>query len=222
MSKKIIMVDVDSVLLNWGANLPFYSREKGIDPTVIDQMVVDHVYRKCIDIFGVDTYEHAREIMYDYHASHFGRTMPAYIDAIEVISRLKKKFDFVAVTAVGTDPVIVDNRRYNLETLFPDAFIDIYCVEDTKLHAFYNIDAKYGDRVIAFVDDRHDYISECRRVFGRNQVKTFQMCRGAQTPTPSNHIDMHVSHWGAIENTIERKVVPTEPVYSVNYRYKAV
>lgn len=152
--KPVIPIDIDGVAIQWQSNLPFFAAEHNIPTDRILDMVVDEKFRSMSEIFGCDD-ELASKLMRQYNASKWIRGLKAYDDALVVINRLKHKYDFVAITAIGKSAECCLNRIANLNILFPSAFIDVMTVDigESKVNRYLEAKKKYGERMVCFVDD---------------------------------------------------------------------
>lgn len=162
-------------------------------------MVTDEKFRDMTEIFGCD-HQLAKILMEEYNNSSFIRYLSAYDDALIVINRLKAKYDFVAVTALGTTPTASLNRIANLNTLFPSAFKEVMVVGhgETKVHRYLEAKAKYGNRLVCFVDDLAVNLNECHNVI--SQLPLFHMLRGERETPWSPH--QSVKSWFEIEEKL--------------------
>lgn len=152
--KPVIPIDIDGVAIQWQSNLPFFAAEHNIPTDRILDMVVDEKFRSMSEILGCDD-ELASKLMRQYNASKWIRGLKAYDDALVVINRLKHKYDFVAITAIGKSAECCLNRIANLNILFPSAFIDVMTVDigESKVNRYLEAKKKYGERMVCFVDD---------------------------------------------------------------------
>lgn len=165
-------------------------------------MVTDEKFRDMTEIFGCD-HQLAKILMEEYNNSSFIRYLSAYDDALIVINRLKAKYDFVAVTALGTTPTASLNRIANLNTLFPSAFKEVMVVGhgETKTHRYLEAKAKYGSRLVCFVDDLAVNLNECHNVI--SQLPLFHMLRGErESPFVPHNV---VRTWFDVEAELELK-----------------
>lgn len=176
-NKPVIPIDVDGVLVQWQSNLPFFAAEHNIPTDRILEMVVDEKFRSMSEIFGCD-HELADRLMRQYNSSKWIRGLKAYDDALVVINRLKAKYDFVAITAIGKSADSCLNRMANLNILFPSAFIDIMTVDigESKVARYLEAKKKYGTRMVCFVDDLAGNLEEFHDVM--SSLPMIHMVRG--------------------------------------------
>lgn len=175
--KPVIPIDVDGVVVSWQSNLPFFAAEHNIPTDRILDMMVDEKFRTMSDIFGCDE-ELADKLMRQYNSSKWIRGLKPYDDALVVINRLKHKYDFVAITALGKSAECCLNRIANLNILFPSAFVEVMTVDvgESKVHRYLEAKKKYGDRMVCFVDDLASNLEEFHDVM--STLPMLHMIRG--------------------------------------------
>lgn len=184
--KPVILTDIDGIAVKWASGLPFFLSKHNMPTDVALDMVTDETFRDMTEIFGCDM-QLAKILMEEYNNSSFIRYLNAYDDALVVINRLKAKYDFVAVTALGTTPTASLNRIANLNTLFPSAFKEVCVVGhgETKVHRYLEAKAKYGSRLVCFVDDLAVNLNECHNVI--SHLPLYHMLRGERDETKAPH-----------------------------------
>ncbi|AIK68031.1 hypothetical protein CPTMiller_0095 [Citrobacter phage Miller] len=198
--KPVILTDIDGIAVKWQSGLPFFLSKHNMPTDIALDMVTDERFRDMTEIFGCD-HQLAKILMEEYNNSSFIRYLSAYDDALIVINRLKAQYDFVAVTALGTTPTASLNRIANLNTLFPSAFKEVCVVGhgETKVHRYLEAKAKYGDRLVCFIDDLAVNLNECHNVI--SQLPLFHMLRGERSEPSVPHTK--VNNWHEIEKAIE-------------------
>lgn len=197
--KPVILTDIDGVAIRWQSGLPFFLSKHNMPTDVALEMASDEKFRSLTDIFGCND-QLAKILMEEYNNSSFIRYLNAYDDALQVINRLKVKYDFVAVTALGTTPSASLNRIANLNTLFPSAFKEVCVVNhnESKTHRYLDAKAKYGDRLVCFIDDLAVNLNDCHNVI--SQLPLFHMIRGERDKPSAPHTI--VRSWFDIENSL--------------------
>lgn len=185
--KPIIPIDIDGVAVQWQSNLPFFAAEHNIPTDRILEMVVDEKFRSMTEIFGCDQ-ELADKLMRQYNSSKWIRGLKAYDDALVVINRLKHKFDFVAITAIGKSADSCLNRMANLNILFPSAFVDVMTVDigESKVARYLEAKKKYGERMVCFVDDLAGNLEEFHDVM--STLPMIHMVRGPRDLPKCKHL----------------------------------
>ena len=124
---KIILTDVDGVLLDWFTAFKRYMASfdmhaNGPEHTEHDQM---HVH------FGLNGREEMFEYVETFNSGHweFG-TLPALDGAVEGMNSLADDgFKFIAITSCSTHPQTVALRKANLFNVFGDMFEEVHCVD---------------------------------------------------------------------------------------------
>ena len=178
--KQIILLDIDGTVLQWQANLAFYCHDQGIKSDYALQMLLNEDFVEPSKLFGVSS-RLAEQYIHDYNMSDYCRTLPAYRDALEFIEKYKEKYDFIAVTKFSKNPVALSNRMYNLHTLFPDAFKDIYSCDfsESKSEILEELKHKYRERIVMFVDDQVSNIDASIGIFG-SSIEHILLTRGGK------------------------------------------
>lgn len=197
--KDVILTDIDGICVRWQSGLPFFLSKHNMPTDTALEMVTDEKFRCMSDIFGCNN-ELAQILMEEYNNSSFIRYLSAYDDALQVINRLKVKYDFVAVTALGTTPTASLNRIANLNTLFPSAFKEVMVVNhnESKTHRYLDAKAKYGERLVCFIDDLAVNLDDCHNVI--SQLPLYHMIRGERDkPNAPHHV---VKTWFEIEEKL--------------------
>lgn len=184
--KPVIPIDIDGVAVSWQSNLPFFAAEHNIPTDRILQMIVDEKFRTMSEIFGCDS-ELADKLMRQYNSSKWIRGLKPYDDALIVINRLKHKYDFVAITALGKSAECCLNRIANLNILFPSAFVEVMTVDvgESKVNRYLEAKKKYGDRMVCFIDDLASNLEEFHGVM--STLPMLHMIRGERTEAKCDH-----------------------------------
>ena len=120
--KPLIITDVDDVLLDWLKSFKRFLKTKNIETNTPELMNWDlRTWVKALP-------EEILPLVREFNNSKAFAKIPALEDAKEVLPRLRRSHDFVAVTACARDEKTVRQRKNNLEILGID-FKDIHCVE---------------------------------------------------------------------------------------------
>ncbi len=127
---KLILVDVDGVILQWGMAFGAYIKHEGLVP---DNHLIRPAY-KVETILNISRDE-ATVLISKFHASdHFNHLTP-YKDAALFIPRFSKEgYKFVAISAalqggnIAQDNLIFANRFANLNWVYPDIFETLHLV----------------------------------------------------------------------------------------------
>lgn len=197
--KPVILTDVDGILVQWASGLPYFAQKHGINTDNILRNLVDEKFRDGMEMFGFND-RISNILMNEYNNSDFIKYLAGYKDAIDVVNRLKERYNFIAITALGTTNEALLNRCCNLNTLFPGAFRDIMCVNygESKLPHYLSVKKKYGSRLVCFIDDLASNLEDCHDVM--STLPLVHMVRGERRMTEcAAHV---VNDWYGIENLI--------------------
>ena len=120
----IILTDIDHVILVHADSFQkWLTTEKNMDLSNSDW----RNYHRFEDWLG--NIEYAEQLIKEFNTSvEFENILPGY-DSLEVLPRLRQKYNFIGITACGSDPVTVELRKRNIEKYFPVIFSDIFCVD---------------------------------------------------------------------------------------------
>lgn len=174
--RPVIATDVDGVLLSWQSGLPYFAQKYNLPLEHILEMIQDDKFIKPGTLFGCDD-ALGEQLINKYNCSDFIRYLAPYMDALRHINKLKKVYDFVAVTALGDSIDARLNRQFNLNALFPGAFQDIQmCAHnESKEMILTKVRLKYGNRVKFYVDDLPHHCQAAHRILG---TPVYWMVRG--------------------------------------------
>jgi hypothetical protein len=145
---KIILTDVDSVILDWETAFEQYVEARGF---VFNE-------KKRV-VYGMDeqlgiTQQEASNLIGDFnHSKEFGRIAP-FRDSVEYIKRFKDEgWKFVAITTAGEHPDTWPLRRKNLDTVFGTGAIDELYV--LPLHGDKGVElVKYANSRLFWIEDK--------------------------------------------------------------------
>ena len=142
-------------------------------------MMTTEKFIKPAELFDCEE-ELAVKLLLKYNNSDFIRYLAPYADALATVNKLKEKYDFVAITALGNSVDANLNRRFNLNALFPDAFTEIMVCDydESKDALLEKAKVKYGDRIVCYVDDLPKHIAAASKVFEDTETRVFYMPRG--------------------------------------------
>lgn len=200
--RPVILTDVDGILVKWASGLPFFAAKHNMPTDRMVEMIVDETFRDMSEIFGCSD-EFALKLMTEYNNSSFIRFLQGYDDALVVVNELKKKYDFVGITALGNTPTAALNRIANLNILFPSAFKDLMVVDhnESKTQRYLEAKKKYGNRIVCFIDDLAVNLEDCHNVM--SQTPLIHMVRG-----PRKEADCPVKimkDWHDVKNWLDAK-----------------
>ncbi len=119
MSKPIIVIDVDDVLLpHFGCLIAWYNAEYGTNVT----MAINH----SVDVmaWGADSIEEAVHRVHRYFETDTFKNEKPYDEAGPALTELGQNYELVIIT--GRDEAIEDITRDWLQTYFPDVFKEVH------------------------------------------------------------------------------------------------
>lgn len=116
---KIILTDVDGVLLDWETAFEEYAEARGYAFNENKRIVYSMGAQ-----LGI-SHEEAGKLISDFnHSEEFGRIAP-YQDSVEYVKRFKDEgWKFIAITTAGEHPDTWPLRRKNLDDVFGAGAID--------------------------------------------------------------------------------------------------
>jgi FMN phosphatase YigB (HAD superfamily) len=122
---KVILTDVDGVLLDWEEGFSVWMEHHGHKP------VEGYKYMYNIgERYGISKEEGNRLVRTFNESAAIGFLPPAR-DAQYYVKLLAEKhqYRFLAVTSLSTDPYAKELRERNLKKLFGDIFVDVICLD---------------------------------------------------------------------------------------------
>lgn len=208
-NRPVILTDIDGILVKWQSGLPFFAAKHNMPTDIILEMIVDEKFRDMSEIFGCSD-EFAMKLMTEYNNSSFIRFLAGYDDALVVVNELKKKYDFVGITALGNTPTAALNRIANLNILFPSAFKDLMVVDynESKTQRYLEAKKKYGNRIVCFIDDLAHNLEDCHNVM--SQTPLIHMIRGPRGK-PSCSVRT-MSNWYEVKEYLDPTPSPVNDI----------
>ncbi|EQA7786661.1 hypothetical protein ACX818_001246 [Acinetobacter baumannii] len=182
--RPIVLIDIDGVCVKWQSGLPYYMAKHNIPTNNALKTMISEEFLSAEELFGMDE-EVAFTFLKDYNKSKFIKYLSPYDDALVMINEMKEYWDFVAVTALGTDKETVMNRAFNLNALFPGAFKDILVcgAGEPKDNILMKAKDKHNN-IVMFIDDLGINIDSAERVLPN--VPRYHVCRGPRTKAKSD------------------------------------
>ncbi len=145
---KIILTDVDGVLLDWETAFEEYAESKGYAFNENKRIV----YSMGVQL-GI-THEEAHKLISSFnHSEEFGRIAP-WRDSVEYVKHFKDEgWKFVAITTAGEHPDTWPLRRKNLDAVFSAGAIDELYV--LPLNGDKGVElVKYKDTKLFWIEDK--------------------------------------------------------------------
>jgi len=123
-TNKVILTDVDGVLLNWEYAFKCWMEQHGykLNTTASDYDISDR--------YGIP-YSKGKELVRFFNESAAIGFLPPLRDAMYYVDLLHRKHGYVfrAITSLSTDPAAAKLREENLSKLFgPTVFEDVLCI----------------------------------------------------------------------------------------------
>ncbi|CAH1615540.1 hypothetical protein UGJNECP4_00214 [Escherichia phage UGJNEcP4] len=193
--KPVILTDIDGVCLSWQSGLPYFAQKYNLPLEHILNMIQDERFLSPGELFNCDNELGAR-LIEKYNQSDFIRYLSPYMDALKHINKLKKDFDFVAVTALGDSIDALLNRQFNLNALFPGAFKEILMCghSESKEDLFIRAKNTYGKHIKFYVDDLAHHCDAASNVL--MDIQVYWLARGERDFKPN--LAVKVNSWDDI------------------------
>lgn len=144
---KIILTDVDGVLLNWFHSFERWMVLKGYTMQTKNEYEIG-------SIFGLDR-DYAKELVHTFNTSVYVGGLPPYLDAVKYVKKLHEEHGVVlhCITAIPNTPEIKKIRTENLKSLFGDTVIErVVCTETSKNKRPYL--SEYKDSDLPWIEDK--------------------------------------------------------------------
>ena len=130
--EKIILTDVDGVLLCWEDGFDAFIKNKGYQriPNT------DTEYSMAVR-YGI-TVKQSMDYVKEYNEGEAMSCLLPFADSVKYVTKLANKgFRFIAVTSMSDNPGAKTRRTQNLKNLFGDVFDEVVCLEmnASKAHA---------------------------------------------------------------------------------------
>ena len=152
--KKIILTDVDGVLLDWEYSFDIYLRQHGFRQVEGGNLKYNIGKR-----YGIDPEQGRRLIKIFNESAHIG-FLPPLRDAMYYVKRLHEEHGYVfhAITSLSKDENAQELRRMNLRKLFGQTVFDRFVFLDTGSDKD-QVLADYQDSGLWWIEDK---IDNCR------------------------------------------------------------
>ena len=151
MKNKIILTDIDGVVLDWEESFAIWMDYNG------HQLVDDYQYKYDVaKRYGMDK-ETSNKLVRQFNASAAIGFLPPLRDAQYYIKLLheKHKYKFIAVTSLSLDPYAQKLRERNLAKLFGDnTFQEVICLDTGADKDDVLIDLSYEYEGCYWIEDK--------------------------------------------------------------------
>ena len=124
MTDKIILTDVDGVLLDWFNGFDRYMVKKGLP--MLTGKEKSYLLAERHGITDLEAYKMARE----FNCSEMIADLDPIADAQKYVGKLRKQgFRFIAITSLSEHPRAYSFRKQNLARIFGDAVQTLICLD---------------------------------------------------------------------------------------------
>jgi len=149
--EKLIITDVDGVLLDWETHFHAYMHSQGHTRT----------YDSEASYWKEDDYRHlgkdqSGKMVYHFNTSAWMLSIPHLRDAQSGVRRLVENgYQFIAVTAMGIDPHAKLAREINLERMFGQGvFREVFATSMSDPNSKVEILKQWRDRGLPWIEDK--------------------------------------------------------------------
>lgn len=163
MTKKLLITDVDFVLLDWVIGLKPFLDEKGISSDHLEQYRGSTYYPSLSELFFNDNEDQNIKLMKEFNDSKWIEHLPIFQDdAIHHLEKISKKVDVFAVTCLGDGKAQQIMRTNNLMKHYNNSIKDVICipVRTSKAPTFARLKDKHD--ILFYVDDRENHLAEAK------------------------------------------------------------
>jgi 5'(3')-deoxyribonucleotidase len=122
--KKVLLTDVDGVLVDWVGSFGKYAQSRGYQLNTPTPKTWEMT-----EWFGADN-DAIRVLIQEFNSGKDFESIPVFQDALKVLPELRRHYDLVAITCCSDDPKVISKRKKNLEMLNVD-FKEIHCLPQT-------------------------------------------------------------------------------------------
>jgi len=147
MKEKVILVDCDGVLLDWGYSFNRWMDRHGYEEVCTDTYSIDVRY-------GIEKSE-GKKLVRMFNESASIRKLPPYLDAIKYVKKLHQDHGYIfhAITSLSNDDYAQHLRTKNLIELFGPTVFERYVYLDTGADKDEAL-LKYKDTGCIWVEDK--------------------------------------------------------------------
>jgi len=148
MKEKVILVDCDGVLLDWGYSFNRWMDRHGYEEVCTDTYSIDVRY-------GIEKSE-GKKLVRMFNESASIRKLPPYLDAIKYVKKLHQDHGYIfhAITSLSNDDYAQHLRTKNLIELFGPTVFERYIYLDTGADKDEAL-LKYKDTGCIWVEDKY-------------------------------------------------------------------
>lgn len=161
MKEKILVTDVDFVLLDWVYGLKPFLESKGISSEHLESYKGSTYYPCLSELFFNDCEETNLKLLHEFNDSEYIKHLPIFEEGShEHLGEISENIKVFALTCLGTGEEQKQSRWQNLRDHYGDIFEDTICipVRTSKEPYLRELMEKY--EIIGYVDDREKHLQE--------------------------------------------------------------
>ena len=123
--ERLILTDVDGVLLRWSAGFDVFMADKGYVRIPDTEQHYNLSYR-----FNIDSWQEVSNLAREFNESPMMKFLDPLDGAVENVAKLVDQgFRFTAITSMSSAPHAKEHRMENLHSLFGEVFDDLICLD---------------------------------------------------------------------------------------------
>lgn len=123
--KKVLLTDVDGVILDWVKSFGQFAQSKGY------KLLMETPSTWEMNEWIGTNSNTIKKLISEFNSSDLFESIPVFEDAKSILPKLAKKYDLVAVTCCSKDPKTVSRRTKNLQKIGVN-FKAIHCLDFTE------------------------------------------------------------------------------------------
>lgn len=196
MKEKLIVSDIDNVMLDWEYAFDVYANTHGFykDPSVKPMFQLAPMYRL--------KDSHILELVKQFNESAAAGFLPAVRDAYYFVRKLGDEgWRFHAVTSISDNPYVKELRVRNLEKLFGKVFDHVECLPLGSSKKKY-LEANFKDSGLWWIEDNVQNAEDGLAVGLNPLLMAHGYTREYKGPVP------RVMHWEEIYHVIAKGYSP--------------
>jgi hypothetical protein len=159
---KVVLTDIDGVVLNWGYAFDVWMQEKGYTVKNSDAYDVGEIY-------GIERSESKKMVRLFNESAAIG-FLPPLRDAMHYIKKLHEEHGYVfhAITSLSKDPNAQKLRTQNLQKLFGETVFEKFIYLDTGADKDVEL-GEYEGKDYVWIEDKVEN-AECGATFGLDSI----------------------------------------------------
>lgn len=159
---KVVLTDIDGVVLNWGYAFDVWMKEKGYTVANPDAYDVGEIY-------GIPRSESKKMVRLFNESAAIG-FLPPLRDAIHYIKKLHEEHGYVfhAITSLSKDPNAQKLRTQNLQKLFGETAFEKFIYLDTGADKDVEL-GEYEGTDYVWIEDKVEN-AKCGATFGLDSI----------------------------------------------------